>query len=223
MARALRPSCTALAAYRPHHKVRFVTAASLFDGHDAAINVMRRILQARGAEVIHLGHNRSVAEIVDARDPGGRAGHRHHLLPGRPRRVLQVHDRPAATSAARATSRSSAAAAASSSRARSRSCTPTASTGIFSPDDGRALGLQGMIDDMLAGVRLRPHAERRRRRAVRRARATRRADRARSSRCRERRATATSCGRAARRGARARRRRAGRSASPAPAAPASRA
>jgi isobutyryl-CoA mutase len=46
--------------------VRFVTAASLFDGHDAAINVMRRIVQATGAEVIHLGHNRSVAEIVDA-------------------------------------------------------------------------------------------------------------------------------------------------------------
>ena len=47
-------------------KVRFVTAASLFDGHDAAINIMRRILQSSGAEVIHLGHNRSVAEIVDA-------------------------------------------------------------------------------------------------------------------------------------------------------------
>lgn len=47
-------------------KIRFVTAASLFDGHDAAINIMRRILQAAGAEVIHLGHNRSVAEIVDA-------------------------------------------------------------------------------------------------------------------------------------------------------------
>jgi len=47
-------------------KIRFVTAASLFDGHDAAINIMRRILQSSGAEVIHLGHNRSVAEIVDA-------------------------------------------------------------------------------------------------------------------------------------------------------------
>ena len=56
----------ALAAYRPHHKVRFVTAASLFDGHDAAINIMRRILQGMGAEVIHLGHNRSVDEIVTA-------------------------------------------------------------------------------------------------------------------------------------------------------------
>ena len=56
----------ALAAYRPAHKVRFVTAASLFDGHDAAINIMRRILQGMGAEVIHLGHNRSVDEIVTA-------------------------------------------------------------------------------------------------------------------------------------------------------------
>ena len=56
----------ALANYRPTHKVRFVTAASLFDGHDASINIMRRILQASGAEVIHLGHNRSVDEIVTA-------------------------------------------------------------------------------------------------------------------------------------------------------------
>ena len=56
----------ALATYRPTNKVRFVTAASLFDGHDAAINIMRRILQSMGAEVIHLGHNRSVDEVVTA-------------------------------------------------------------------------------------------------------------------------------------------------------------
>ncbi len=56
----------ALANYRPKNKVRFVTAASLFDGHDAAINIMRRILQGMGAEVIHLGHNRSVDEVVTA-------------------------------------------------------------------------------------------------------------------------------------------------------------
>ena len=56
----------ALADYRPTHKVRFVTAASLFDGHDAAINIMRRILQGMGCEVIHLGHNRSVDEVVTA-------------------------------------------------------------------------------------------------------------------------------------------------------------
>src|SRR5258706_13000938 len=55
-----------LAPYRPANKVRFVTAAALFDGHDASINIMRRILQASGAEVIHLGHNRSVGEVVSA-------------------------------------------------------------------------------------------------------------------------------------------------------------
>ncbi|MBS0306454.1 MAG: cobalamin-dependent protein, partial [Proteobacteria bacterium] len=62
----LSAEARALAEYRPKHKVRFVTAASLFDGHDAAINIMRRILQSMGAEVIHLGHNRSVEEIVTA-------------------------------------------------------------------------------------------------------------------------------------------------------------
>jgi isobutyryl-CoA mutase len=54
------------APYKPKHTIRIVTAASLFDGHDAAINIMRRMLQATGVEVIHLGHNRSVGEIVDA-------------------------------------------------------------------------------------------------------------------------------------------------------------
>ncbi|WP_338752040.1 fused isobutyryl-CoA mutase/GTPase IcmF [Bacillus sp. FJAT-52991] len=52
--------------YKPKHHIRFVTASSLFDGHDASINIMRRILQSSGAEVIHLGHNRSVEEIVNA-------------------------------------------------------------------------------------------------------------------------------------------------------------
>src|SRR5690554_7784501 len=56
----------ALASYVPHQPVRFVTAASLFDGHDASINIMRRLLQAQGAEVIHLGHDRSVDEVVRA-------------------------------------------------------------------------------------------------------------------------------------------------------------
>ncbi len=54
------------AGYQARHKIRVVTAAALFDGHDAAINVMRRILQAHGAEVIHLGHNRGAEEVVDA-------------------------------------------------------------------------------------------------------------------------------------------------------------
>lgn len=55
-----------VAIYKPTNPVRFVTASSLFDGHDASINIMRRILQSSGAEVIHLGHNRSVKEVVHA-------------------------------------------------------------------------------------------------------------------------------------------------------------
>lgn len=55
-----------LKSFHPKNKIRFVTATSLFDGHDASINIMRRLLQARGAELIHLGHNRSAQEIVDA-------------------------------------------------------------------------------------------------------------------------------------------------------------
>jgi methylmalonyl-CoA mutase len=55
-----------LTPYQAKHKIRFVTAASLFDGHDASINIMRRIIQASGCEVIHLGHNRSVDEVVTA-------------------------------------------------------------------------------------------------------------------------------------------------------------
>jgi isobutyryl-CoA mutase len=51
--------------YQPKNKIRIVTAASLFDGHDAAINIMRRIIQATGCEVIHLGHDRSVEEVVN--------------------------------------------------------------------------------------------------------------------------------------------------------------
>src|SRR3954449_2006901 len=72
-----------------HTAVRFVTAASLFDGHDASINIIRRMLQASGVEVIHLGHNRSVDEVVNAaiqEDVQGIAissyqgGHREYLM-----------------------------------------------------------------------------------------------------------------------------------------------
>src|SRR4029077_11747284 len=54
----------AIEPYVSKNKIRIATAASLFDGHDAAINIMRRIIQASGAEVIHLGHDRSVEEVV---------------------------------------------------------------------------------------------------------------------------------------------------------------
>jgi methylmalonyl-CoA mutase cobalamin-binding subunit len=115
----------ALAAYRPTHKVRFVTAASLFDGHDAAINIMRRILQGMGAEVIHLGHNRSVDEVVTAalqEDVQGIAissyqgGHVEYF-----KYMVDL-----LRSAAARMCRSSAAAAASSCRPRSASCRATA-------------------------------------------------------------------------------------------------
>jgi methylmalonyl-CoA mutase len=72
-----------LAEYRATNKVRFVTAASLFDGHDASINIMRRILQSMGCEVIHLGHNRSVEEIVDCALQEDAHGIAISVLPGR--------------------------------------------------------------------------------------------------------------------------------------------
>jgi methylmalonyl-CoA mutase len=65
-ANAKQPPESAAGPHQARHKIRVVTAAALFDGHDAAINVMRRILQAHGAEVIHLGHNRGAEEVVDA-------------------------------------------------------------------------------------------------------------------------------------------------------------
>jgi methylmalonyl-CoA mutase len=137
----------ALASYRPTHKVRFVTAASLFDGHDAAINIMRRILQGMGAEVIHLGHNRSVDEVVTAalqEDAQGIAissyqgGHVEYfkymveLLQSRGGKHIQVFGggggvivpgeiRDLAAHGVR----------------------------IFSPEDGQRMGLAGMIGEMM--------------------------------------------------------------------------
>ncbi len=66
MPEGVRMSAAVKASGKPRHKLRFVTATSLFDGHDAAINIMRRLLQQAGVEVIHLGHNRSVEEVVVA-------------------------------------------------------------------------------------------------------------------------------------------------------------
>ena len=137
----------ALATYRPKHKVRFVTAASLFDGHDAAINIMRRILQGMGAEVIHLGHNRSVDEVVTAAlqedaqaiavssYQGGhveyfkymtellraRGGERIQVFGGGGGVIVAGEIRELAERGVR----------------------------IYSPEDGQRLGLQGMIGEML--------------------------------------------------------------------------
>ena len=134
--------------YSPENPIRFVTAASLFDGHDAAINVMRRILQATGAEVVHLGHNRAVAEVVDAaieEDAQGIAlssyqgGHVEYfkymidLLRERGAEHIKVFGGgggvivPAEIEELHAYGVSK----------------------IFSPDDGRSMGLQGMINHML--------------------------------------------------------------------------
>ncbi|MFM8386572.1 MAG: fused isobutyryl-CoA mutase/GTPase IcmF [Planctomycetia bacterium] len=134
--------------YRLRHPVRFVTAASLFDGHDAAINIMRRILQDSGAEVIHLGHNRSVLEVVEAaveEDAHGVAissyqgGHNEYfrylkdLLRERGAGHVRIYGGgggvivPEEVAALHA----------------------YGIDRIFTPEDGRKMGLQGMIDLML--------------------------------------------------------------------------
>ncbi len=129
--------------------VRFVTAASLFDGHDAAINIMRRILQGHGAEVIHLGHNRSVDEVVTAaiqEDVQGIAissyqgGHVEYfkymvdLLRQRGRPGIKVFGGGGGVITADEV----------------RELQAYGVARIYSPDDGRAMGLDGMIRDMVA-------------------------------------------------------------------------
>ena len=129
-------------------KVRFVTAASLFDGHDAAINIMRRILQASGAEVIHLGHNRSVAEIVDAAIQENahaialssyQGGHVEYLK----YMVDMVQDK------GRPDIRIFAGGGGVIVPAEIRQLEDYGVTRIYSPEDGQTLGLQGLIADML--------------------------------------------------------------------------
>jgi methylmalonyl-CoA mutase len=148
--------------YEARHKVRFVTAASLFDGHDASINIMRRILQASGAEVIHLGHNRSVDEIVTAaldedvqgiaissyqgghveffkymidllrgRDGNARGGAHIKVFGGGGGVIV-----PAEIAELHA----------------------YGVTRIYTPEDGAQMGLQGMINDMLAACDFDPAA-----------------------------------------------------------------
>jgi methylmalonyl-CoA mutase len=138
----------ALANYRPTHKVRFVTAASLFDGHDAAINIMRRILQGMGAEVIHLGHNRSVDEVVTAalqEDVQGIAissyqgGHVEYfkymvdLLKSRGGAHIQVFGGGGGVIVP----------------PEIRELQAYGVSRIYSPEDGQRMGLQGMIGEMV--------------------------------------------------------------------------
>jgi methylmalonyl-CoA mutase len=136
------------APYIPKNKVRIVTAASLFDGHDAAINIMRRIIQSTGCEVIHLGHDRSVEEVVNCaiqedaqaiamtsyqgghneyfkymRDLLVEKGSEHIKIFGGGGGVILPEE--------------------------IKELMDYGVTKIYSPDDGRSLGLQGMINDMI--------------------------------------------------------------------------
>ncbi|ELK49020.1 UNVERIFIED_CONTAM: methylmalonyl-CoA mutase family protein [Halobacillus marinus] len=136
------------AVYRPKNPVRFVTASSLFDGHDASINIMRRILQSTGAEVIHLGHNRSVEEVVNAaiqEDVQGIAissyqgGHVEYfkymvdLLQQKGAGHIRVYGGGGGVIIPREIKELHAYGVAR----------------VFSPEDGRTLGLQGMINKMI--------------------------------------------------------------------------
>ena len=141
-------SIAAKPVYQPTHKVRFVTATSLFDGHDASVNIMRRVLQASGAEVIHLGHNRSVQEIVNAalqEDVQGVAvtsyqgGHVEFfkymmdLLRQNGGDNIKVFGGGGGVIVP----------------AEIRELMAYGVTRLYSPEDGAKLGLQGMIDDVI--------------------------------------------------------------------------
>jgi methylmalonyl-CoA mutase len=136
------------AAYQPTNKVRLVTATSLFDGHDASVNIMRRVLQASGAEVIHLGHNRSVQEIVNAalqEDVQGMAitsyqgGHVEFfkymmdLLRANGGENIKVFGGGGGVIVP----------------AEIQELMAYGVTRLYSPEDGAKLGLQGMIDDVI--------------------------------------------------------------------------
>ena len=135
--------------YKAKHKIRFVTAASLFDGHDASINIMRRILQASGAEVIHLGHNRSVEDVVTTaleEDVQGIAissyqgGHIEYFK----YMVDQLRERGGAD--IRIFGGGGGVIVAS----EIEELHAYGVARIYSPEDGQKMGLQGMINDMLA-------------------------------------------------------------------------
>ena len=134
--------------YSPTTKVRVVTAASLFDGHDAAINVMRRIIQATGCEVIHLGHNRSVREVVECaiqEDAQAIAmtsyqgGHVEYLT-----YMRQLLDERGAQHI-----RVFAGGGGTILPTEIETLHANGVTRVYSPDDGRAMGLQGMINDLV--------------------------------------------------------------------------
>ncbi len=137
--------------YKPTHKIRVVTAASLFDGHDAAINVMRRILQSSGAEVIHLGHNRGAEEVVDAAiEEDAQAIAVSSYQGGHVEYFKYMHDLLRQKGADHITLWGGGGGV-----IVPREIEDLHNYGIdriFSPEDGRQLGLQGMINKILEGA-----------------------------------------------------------------------
>ncbi|VXD16376.1 methylmalonyl-CoA mutase family protein [Marinoscillum sp. 108] len=137
-----------IAPYKPVNHIRIVTAASLFDGHDAAINIMRRIIQSTGCEVIHLGHNRSVQEIVDCAIQedaqaiaitsyqGGHVEYfkyMYDLLKERGASQIKIFGGGGGTILPEEI----------------KELHEYGITRIYAPDDGREMGLQGMINDLV--------------------------------------------------------------------------
>ena len=135
--------------YKPKNKIRIVTAASLFDGHDAAINIMRRIIQSTGVEVIHLGHDRSVEEVVNTaiqEDANAIAmtsyqgGHNEYfkymydLLKEKGAEHIKIFGGGGGVILPEEI----------------KDLMDYGITRIYSPDDGREMGLQGMINDLVA-------------------------------------------------------------------------
>src|SRR6187431_3535405 len=134
--------------YQPINKVRIVTAASLFDGHDAAINIMRRVIQSTGVEVIHLGHDRSVDEVVNTAIQEDvqaiamtsyQGGHTEYfkymydLLQEKGASHIRIFGGGGGVILPEEI----------------RELMDHGITRIYSPDDGRAMGLQGMINDLV--------------------------------------------------------------------------